>query len=85
MELALAAAAQKDDAFSQVVTDLVARLREAGQDAGWLLIAGAGSAVFTGNAEVKAEGGGIAFGQVAGGVHISQGPPDPPQPGRGRH
>jgi hypothetical protein len=82
IELALEAAARKDDDFAQVVTDLVAHLREAERTAGRPVIAGAGSTVFTGNAEAKAESGGIAFGQVAGGVHISQGPPGPHQPGR---
>lgn len=77
VELALAAAARKDDAFGQVMTELVAHMREAEEGTGTRVIAGSGSAVFTGNAEVKAEGGGIAFGQVAGGVHLSQGPADP--------
>lgn len=85
VELALTAAAQKDDAFGQAVTELVACLREAEQATGHRVIAGAGSTVFTGNTEVKAAGGGIAFGQVAGGVHISQAPGDPSQPGRASH
>jgi hypothetical protein len=63
------------------VTELVTRLREAEQAAGRAVIAGPGSAVFTGNAEAKAEGGGIAFGQVAGGVHIG----GPSLPGRASH
>jgi hypothetical protein len=85
VELALTAAAKKDDEFGQAVTELVARLREAERAAGSPVIAGPGSTVFTGNAEARAESGGIAFGQVAGGVHISQGPPGPSQPGRGSH
>lgn len=84
-ELALAAAARKDDAFGQAVTELVARLREAEQAAGRPVITGPGSVVFTGNAEAKAESGGIAIGQVAGGVHIAQGPAGPFQPGRASH
>lgn len=85
VELALTAAARKDDAFGQAVTELVARLREAELAAGSPVIAGPGSAVFTGNAEAKAMSGGIAVGQVAGGVHVSNGPPDPSQPGRPSH
>ena len=85
VELALTAAARKDDAFGQAVTELVTRLRGAEQAAGTTVIAGAGSTVFTGNAEARAESGGIAFGQVAGGVHISPAPTDPSQPGRPRH
>jgi hypothetical protein len=82
VELALTAAARKDDAFGQAVTEWATRLREAEQTAGSPVIAGPGSAVFTGNAEARAESGGIAFGQVAGGVHISRPPPDPSWPGR---
>jgi hypothetical protein len=85
LELALTAAARKDESFGQVVTDLVARLREAEPAAGTAVLAGPGSAVFTGDAEAKAEGGGIAFGQVAGGVYIGQRPTDPSGPGRASH
>jgi hypothetical protein len=77
VELALTAAAQKDNAFGQAVTELVVRIREAELAAGSPVTAGPGSVVFTGNAEAKAESGGFAFGQVGGGVHITQGPPDP--------
>jgi hypothetical protein len=82
LELALTAAARKDESFGEVVTDLVGRLREAQQAAGTAVMAGPGSTVFTGDAEAKAEGGGIAFGQVAGGVFIGQEPADPSGPGR---
>ena len=85
VELALTAAARKDDAFGQAVTGLVAQLREAEQAAGRSVIAGAGSAVFTGDAHVKAEGGGIAFGQVAGDVNVDRGQGDPSGPGRPGH
>jgi hypothetical protein len=74
---AITEAAAQDDVFGQVMTDLVARLRATEQAAGNLVIAGPGSAVFTGPAEAKASGGGIAFSQVAGGVHISQGTAGP--------
>ena len=82
---ALTAAARKDDAFGQTVSELAARLREAEQAAGRPVIAAPGSAVFTGNAEARAESGGIAIGQAAGGVHINQGSADPSQPGRTSH
>jgi hypothetical protein len=45
------------------------------------MIVGPGSAVFTGNAEPKAESKGIAIGQVAGDVYVHQGEADPPEPG----
>ena len=82
VELALTAAARKDEAFGQAVTGLVARLREAERAAGSPVMVGSGSVVFTGKAEAHAESGGIAFGQVAGDVHISKGPVDSSQPGR---
>jgi hypothetical protein len=85
VELALTAAARKDDAFGQAVTELVASLREREKATGSQVIAGPGSTVFSGDAHVKAEGGGIAFGQVAGGVHLNQEPTDPSWPGRISH
>jgi hypothetical protein len=85
VELALTAAARKDEVFGQAVTELVARLREAEQAAGRSVIAGAGSRVFTGDAHAKAEGGGIAFGQVGGDVNVDRGRVDPPGPGRPGH
>jgi hypothetical protein len=85
VELALTAAARKDEAFGQAVTELVARLREAEQAAGRSVAAGAGSAVFTGDAHAQAEGGGIAFGQVAGDVNLGRDPAGPPPPGRSGH
>ncbi len=74
MELALTATARKDDLFGQDVTELVARLRQLEQAAGGAVAAGPGSAVFTGSTSVRASGGGIALGPVAGDVHITQGP-----------
>jgi hypothetical protein len=85
VELALTAAARKDEAFGQVVTQLVARLRDAEQAEDRSAVAGAGSAVFTGDAHARAEGGGIAFGQVGGDVHLDRGRADPPGPGRSGH
>lgn len=80
VELALTAAARRDEAFGQAITTLLAQVRGAEQSAG--VAAGARSAVFTGSADVQADNGGIAFGQVAGDVHVDRGPPGPSGPGR---
>ena len=90
VELAVTAAARKDEEFGQAVTELVAQLRTAEQAGGVSVVAGAGSAVFTGDAHANASGDGIAFGQVAGDVSVNRGAaggqwPDPPEPGRSRH
>lgn len=85
VELALAAAARKDDAFGQAVSELAARLRAAEKASGTSVMAGAGSAVFTGDTHIHAEGGGIGFGQVAGDVNLGQGQVDPPRLGRPGH
>lgn len=82
VELALTAAAGEDDLFGKEITDLVARVRQAEQAAGSPVTAGHGSVVFTGNAEAKADNGGVAIGQVAGDVYIGQGAADPHKPGR---
>jgi hypothetical protein len=79
VELALTAEARKDDLFGRQITDLIARVQQA---AGNTVTAGPGSTVFTGNAEAKADGTGIAVGQVAGDVHIGQDAADPQKPGR---
>ena len=89
VELAVTAAALKDDEFGQAVTELVAQLRAAEQASGISVVTGAGSAVFTGDAHAQASGDGFAFGQVAGNVHMDRGPaegerPDPSEPGRSR-
>jgi hypothetical protein len=84
VELALIAAARKDEEFGRAVTELVAQLQEAEQSSG-PVAAGLGSAVFTGDAHAEASDGGFAFGQVTGGVHISREPGGPPEPGRSGH
>ena len=66
VELAITAAARKDDAFGQAVTDLVAQLRAAEQAGGRSVVAGAGARVFTGDADARARDSGIAFGQIGG-------------------
>ena len=81
LQLALAAAAKKDDIFAEAVTGLVEQLRVAEQLAGKTVLAGPGSTAFTGNAKTIAKSGGIAIGQ-AGSVTINGSPPVPLQPGR---
>lgn len=88
VELAVTAAARKDEAFGQAVTELVASLRTAERTGGPQVVAGAGSTVFTGNAHAHAKGGGIAFGQVGGNVYAGGSDregQDPSEPGRPRH
>ncbi|WP_331732302.1 hypothetical protein OG592_41505 (plasmid) [Streptomyces avidinii] len=87
LELAVTAAARKDDEFGQAVAELVAQLRAAEQAGGISVVTGAGSAVFTGDAHAQASGGGVAFGQVGRDVHVDRGPaggqrPGPTEPGR---
>ena len=84
VELALTAAALKDEPFGRAVTELVAHLRELERAAG-PVAAEPGSTVFSGAPRVDARDGGFAFGQVAGGVYINQKEPDPQEPGRSRH
>lgn len=81
VELAIAAAARRDEAFAQAAAELIGQLQEAGQ----IVIAGRGPTVFTGNVHVRAEGRGIAVGQVGGDVNVGLDLPDPPGPGRPGH
>jgi hypothetical protein len=83
VELALTAAALKDEAFARAVTELVDGLQETERVSGQV-IAGPGSAVFTGDAHASARGGGIAIGQ-AGQVSIAGQEPGPSGPGRSGH
>lgn len=90
VERAITAAACEDDAFGQLVTDLVVQLKAAEQASGISVVAGPGSRIFTGETHVGARGGGIAIGLVGGDVYAggaadpSRGPADPPGPGRPR-
>jgi hypothetical protein len=89
VELAITAAAKKDDEFGRVVTELVAQIRAAEKDSGVSVVAGAGSRVFTGDAHAEARDGGFAIGQVGGDVNVHRGAaggqgPDPSEPGRSR-
>jgi hypothetical protein len=60
VELALTAAARKDDRFGQELTDLLAQVRAAERAAGASVVAGAKSVVFTGDAHADARDDGIA-------------------------
>jgi hypothetical protein len=82
VELAVAAAARRDEEWARRVTELTGRLRQAEVASAGQLTAGPGSAVFTGDAHVRAEGGGIAIGQVAGDVHVAGDRAGPQPPGR---
>jgi hypothetical protein len=84
MEMALVTAARRDEAFGQAVTELAACLGKE-QQAAEVATSSPAAAVFTGDARAKANRGGIAFGQVAGGVHIARETGNPPQPGRLGH
>ena len=88
VELAVAAAARRDEAFAQTVTDLLAQVREAERAAGTQVLAAPGSTVFTGNASATAHDHATAVGQ-AGTVNIGRGEPgdepDPHRPGRPGH
>ncbi|MEU6556043.1 hypothetical protein ABZ915_38200 [Streptomyces sp. NPDC046915] len=89
VELAVTAAARKDDVFGREVTELVAQLQVAEKTSGISVVTGAGSAVFIGDAHTEACGDGVAFGQIAGDVHVDRGVtggqhPGPSEPGRSR-
>jgi hypothetical protein len=89
LELAVTAAAKKDDEFARAVTELVAQLRSAEAQNGVSVVAGAGARVFTGAAHTEARDGGLSFGQIGGDVTVESGAvaarrPDPSEPGRSR-
>jgi hypothetical protein len=89
VELAVTAAAKKDDEFGRRVTKLVAQLAAAEQASGISVVASTGVMVFSGDVHAEASGGGIAFGQIGGDVHVGRGAvggqqPDPSEPGRSR-
>ncbi|GAA1262461.1 hypothetical protein GCM10009665_60150 [Kitasatospora nipponensis] len=72
LELAVTAAARKDEHFARTVTDLLAQVQADEKATGASVVAGAGARVFTGDAHVQASGSGTAIGQVGGDVHLSQ-------------
>jgi hypothetical protein len=84
VELAVTAAAQKDEPFGQAITELLNRLRAAEERSGSQMVAGGQSRMFTGNASADARDGGFAFGQVGGDVNVAraEGQRGPSKPGR---
>ncbi|MFC3992988.1 chromosome partitioning protein [Actinoplanes siamensis] len=87
VELAVAAAARRDETFAKTVTDLLEQLRQAERTAGTQVLAAPGSAVFTGDVTATAYDDATAIGQ-AGTVNIGRRQreePDPRQPGRSGH
>ncbi|GIE85400.1 chromosome partitioning protein [Actinoplanes regularis] len=88
VELAVTAAARRDEKFAVMVAELVAQVRATQHPAGTQVLAGPGSTVFTGAASATAHDHGTAFAQVST-VNIGQvGPGDgagPQMPGRPGH
>ncbi|MFB9849783.1 chromosome partitioning protein [Micromonospora andamanensis] len=70
IELAITAAARKDDEFAAAVTAALAELRTGR----------VGTRIFTGDANADAQSSGVAIGQVGGDVYLNSA--DPPPPGR---
>jgi hypothetical protein len=85
VELALATTAREDEAFGHAVTELAGLLADTPQTAATKVSPRQPSMQFTGNSRAEADRGGIAFGQVAGDVHIAREAGSPPQPGRFGH
>jgi hypothetical protein len=82
VELAITAAARKDDTFGQAVTSLLARLRASEQATGQSVL-GHGGVNVAGNVDIRADHGGAAAWNM-GTVNVGQPPADPPAPGRSR-
>lgn len=82
VELAVTAAARKDEAFGQTVTELVARLRAAEQAAGQSVL-GHGGVNVAGDVDIHADHGSAAAWNM-GTVNVGQSPVDPSGPGRSR-
>lgn len=73
VELAVTAAARKDEAFGTEVAELLAGLQSPEKKAGGAnVVAGDGARVFTGDATATARDSGIAFGQVGGDVNLDR-------------
>ena len=88
IELAITAAARRDEDFGQTVTMLLAEMQSIERTAKVSVVGSAGSRIFSGDTQVGAWGTGIAMGPVGGNVYIadaSRVQPDPSQPGRSRH
>jgi hypothetical protein len=79
VELAIIAAARRDEAFAHTVTQMLEQVRSAEQRSGTQVMAGAGSTVFTGDATATTHDGGTAVGQ-AGTVNIGDTRREAPDP-----
>jgi hypothetical protein len=84
LESALAVAVSQDETFEMRLAELAASVRDA-QRAREQVMPCQGAAVFTGESHATADRGGIAFGQLAGPVHIVRDGGSPFQPGRFGH
>jgi hypothetical protein len=82
VELAIIAAARRDEAFGQAVTDLVAQV-QAGERAAGQSVLGPGGVNVAGDVDIHADHGSAAA-WTMGTVNIGQPPTDPHQPGRSR-
>jgi hypothetical protein len=85
VELALAATARTDEAFGHAVMELAAGLANAPRTGSDQPSPRHRAVVFAGKSRAEADRGGIAFGQVAGDVHIAREAGSPLQPGRFGH
>jgi hypothetical protein len=87
VELAVAAAARRDETFARTVTGLLEQIRQAERASGTQVLAAPGSTVFTGGVTATAHDQATAIGQ-AGTVNIGdrrREEPDPHRPGRPGH
>lgn len=82
VELAVTAAAGKDDAFARAVTELVAAVR-AGEQAGGQSVLGHGGVTVAGDVDIRADHGAAAAWNI-GTVTIGRTSGDPQGPGRSR-
>lgn len=80
VELAVKAAAHKDEVFGQAVTELVAQLRAAEQTAGQSVLSDIGVNI-AGGVDIHADNASVAA-WTMGTVTVGQTPVDPSQPGR---
>jgi hypothetical protein len=72
VETALATTADEDEVFGHAVTELAAFLEDTQLTAARTVSPRQRATLFTGNSRAEADRGGIAFGQVAGDVHIAR-------------
>lgn len=72
LELAVKAAARKDNDFGQAVTELLARVCQAEIASGGPAVSATGSTVFTGDVHIETSGDGVVIGQIAGDVNLNR-------------